>query len=254
MWLAPGAQDHASFQVSLATAQESLAEPPQRPTIATPESVVPASAVMPAIQRMIAPRFKGAPLKIQSISGPVQGWLAVAVSPPYREFPTVVLFRAKKDGSWDRMFEGLVPGVQPQRSGLLDIHTKGEAIDYTVTDGSPVTPDTIAKALPLSRKNRLSTVAHTYFFHSHAAGAEGYFVDRTMTYQFARRLFPGKYEKFPRTECTMFDVPALRHIELRSTGKRLLLVAQTENNQTWMMAWDGADDQGLLTGKTVDAK
>jgi hypothetical protein len=209
--------------------------------------------VRPAIERMIAPQLGGAPLKILAVAGPVGGWLAVAVSPPYREFPTVVLFRSGQDGAWSRVFEALTPGVQPQRSSLLDLHTRGQAFDSTIGEGSPITPDAIAKILSVSRRNHVVVVAHAYFFHGHQAGAEGYFVDRTATYELARRFFPGEYERYPRTECTMFDVPALRRIDLRSKGDRLLLSAQTQNGQTWFIGWSGVDDQGLLTGKTVDA-
>ncbi len=170
------------------------------PVAAGAEPAALVASVQPAIQRMVAPDLGGAPLKILSVAGPVRGWLAVAVSPPYREFPTVVLFRSKPDGSWSRVFEALTPGVQGRHSPLLDLHTTGKAFDYTVGT-QKVTPDVIAKVLPLS-KGDLVTVAHAYFFHSHQAGAESYFVDRTATYDLAKRLFPGEYEQYPRDECT----------------------------------------------------
>lgn len=228
----------------------------QSPTaLATqPEPSVAANSLEPAIQRMVAPQPGGAPLRILSVAGPVRGWLAVAVSPPYREFPTVVLFRSGQNGSWNRVFEGLIPGVQPQRSGLLDLHTKGKAFDYTIGEGEPITADTVTKVLALSTSKKLVTVAHAYFFHGHETGEESYFVDRTATYELARRLFPGEYEKYPRVECTMFDVPAIRQINLASTGDRWVLTAQTENGQRWTISWNGVDDRGLLTSKTVDAR
>ena len=221
-----------------------------------------AAAVEPAIQRMIAPTLAGAALKVLSVAGPVRGWLAVAVSPPYREFPTVVLFREAPDHSWSRVFEALTPGVQGQRSTLLDLHTKGLAFDYTASKGSRgttgepsrVTADAIRDIVSLSKQNNLVTVAHAYFFHSHQAGEESYFVDRTATYDLARRLFPGEYEQYPRDECTMFDVPGLQRIQLTAAADRWLLTAETDNGQLWEIAWTGVDDRGFLTGKTVHAK
>lgn len=206
-----------------------------------------------AIQRMVAPDIGGKPLKIIEVVGPVQGWVAVSVSPPYREFPTVVLFRFVRDGTLQRVFEALMPGVQPTRSDLLDLHTKGKAFDYTVGKDSWVTLDSMANVVLASRRRQLVTVAHAYFFHAHPAGANDYFVDRTATYDLARRLFPGAYEKYPHDECTMFDVPALVRIDLRSRGESLVLTVQTDNGQTWRIGWNGADDRGFLTAKTVDA-
>ena len=239
----------STLLLSACAASHPAAAPPAAAARAEPAALV--ASVEPAIQRMIAPELGGTPLKILSVAGPVSGWLAVAVAPPYREFPTVVLFQATPDGSWSRVFEALTPGVQGQRSPLLDLHTTGRAFDMTV--GGPVTPDTIAKVLPLSKKE-LVTVAHAYFFHHHQTGAESYFVDRTATYELAQRLFPGEYEQYPRDECTMFDVPALTRINLLTAQRRFFLTAQTDNGQTWVIGWDGVDARGLLTGKTVDAK
>lgn len=208
----------------------------------------------PAVRRMVAPDTGGAPLQIVAVAGPVRGWAAVAVSPPYREFPTVVLFRMGQEGSWHRVFEGLIPGVKAEPSALLDLHSKGQAFDYTINGGARVTAETIDKAVAISRNQKLATVAHAFFFHAQPAGPDNYFVDRTATYDLARRLFPGDYDNYPRTECTMFNVPAVRRIELTSAGDQLVLTAQTDNAQTWVIRWTGTDDRGFLTGKTVDAR
>jgi hypothetical protein len=152
------------------------------------------------------------------------------------------------------VFEGLTPGVQPQRSRLLDLHTKGKAFDYTIGEGQRITADMVTKVLSLSTSKKLVTVAHAYFFHGHETGEESYFVDRTATYELALRLFPGEYEKYPREECTMFDIPAIRQIDLASMGDRWVLTTRTDNAQTWTISWNGVDDRGLLTGKSVDAR
>src|SRR5262249_37422792 len=151
-----------------------------------------------AIRRMVVADIAGKPLKILEVVGPVGGWIAVSLSPPYREFPTVVLFHFRPDATLQRVFEALMPGVQPTRSDLLDLHTKGKAFDYTVGKDSRVTVDSMANVVSVSRRKRLVTVAHAYFFHAHPAGADDYFVDRTATYDLARRLFPGAYEKYSR--------------------------------------------------------
>jgi hypothetical protein len=136
----------------------------------------------------------------------------------------------------------------------LDLHAKGQAIDYTISGGARVTAETIDKAVSVSRSKQLATVAHAFFFHGHPAGKDNYFVDRTATYDLARRLFSGDYEEYPRTECTMFDVPAVRRIELTAAADHLVLTAQTNNAQSWVITWTGTDDRGFLTGKTVDAR
>jgi hypothetical protein len=203
---------------------------------------------------MVAPDVGGKPLKIVEVVGPVRGWVAVSVSPPYREFPSIVLFQLAQKGTWTRVFEALIPGVQRNRSSLLDLHANGHAFDYTIGEDSRVTLDGIAKVVASSRRKQLATVAHAYFFHAHPAGAENYFVDRTATYDLARRLFPGEYERYPRDECTAFDVPAVRRIDLGSNGERLVLTIRTDNGQTWVIGWSGVDDRGFLTDKTTDAK
>ena len=210
--------------------------PPRSQSGATtrPDAALPKDLFEPAIRRLVAAGTDGAPLEIVAVAGPVRGWAAVAVSPPYREFPTVVLFRVGQDGSWNRVFEGLIPGVQAQPSGLLDLHAKGQAIDYTISGGARVTAETIEKAVSVSRSKQLATVAHAFFFHGHPAGKDNYFVDRTATYDLAQRLFPGDYEEYPRTECTMFDVPAVRRIELTAAANHLVLTAQTNNAQSWV--------------------
>jgi hypothetical protein len=224
--------------------------PASAPAPVAPVALSPAT-FEPAIGRMVASNVGGAPVKVLAVAGPVEGWVAVAVSPPYREFPTVVLFRAGRDGAWTRVFEGLMPGVQSKPTGLLDLHTTGHAFDFTI-DG-PAKSKPLDIVLSTGSKRGLATVAHAYFFHAHPAGADNYFVDRTATYELARRLFPDEYDIYPRTECTMFDVPAIVRIDLASKDQRLVLTADTNNGQRWVITWTGVDDRGLLTGKTVDA-
>jgi hypothetical protein len=207
------------------------------------------------IERMVAPDIGGAPVRIVATAGPVAGWVAAAVSPPYREFPTVVLFRASGDGTWRRVFEGFIPGVQGERTKLLDPHTIGMAFDYTVNEGDgTVPPAAIPKIIELGASNHLSTVVHAYFFHSHKAGPEPYFVDRRATYALAKKLFPGEYDSYPRTECTMFDIPETKRIAMTEGGGGLSLLAETANGQSWTFGWTGVDERGLLVGKTVDAR
>jgi hypothetical protein len=229
--------------------------PPSANHTQPPASDALARALMPSIEKMVAPELRGAPVRIVATAGPVRGWVAAAVSPPYREFPTVIFFRAAADGSWSRVFEGLIPGVQGQRTSLLDLHTRGQAFDYTVgPDDAPVTPELVPKILALAAKNHLSTVVHAYFFHSHPAGPEPYFVDRRDTYAIAKRLLPGEYESYPRAECTMFDIPETERIFLTEGSGALLLTAETANGQRWAYSWTDVDERGLLVGKTVDAR
>src|SRR5262249_16338798 len=155
------------------------------------------------------------------------------------------------DGSWQRVFEGLIPGVQGKPTGLLDLHTQGKAMDLGIGDeDQPITPEMIKKILAVSKSNDLVMVAHAYFIHSHMKGPERYFVDRTATYALAKRLFPGEYDKYPRNECTMFDVPLTTGITLVEKGDGVRLEAQTANGQTWTFTWTGVGADGLLVGKT----
>ena len=110
------------------------------------------------------------------------------------------------------------------------------------------------KAVALSTKNHLSTVAHAYFMHAHPSGAEPYFADRTATYALAKRLFPGEYDSYPRDGCTMFDIPETKRITLSERSGGMALEAETANGQTWVFGWTGVDERGLLVDKTVDAK
>lgn len=60
---------------------------------------------------------------VKAVSDEVNGWIAVALDPPYREFPNVVLFR-RTGAAWQRVWEGLSIGIQPYTSPYLDLQRR----------------------------------------------------------------------------------------------------------------------------------
>lgn len=201
---------------------------------------------------LVGPDLAPEPAVVLHVTQEMQDWVAASIRPPYREFPNVILYH-REDGAerWIRVEEGLLLGLQPDRSGLLDLHTQGKAFDIVV-DGSPeLTPEIIDKVDTVARSSGLLTVAYLGFVHHHSQGAERYFIDKTDYLRLGNELFDGRYSRLPRDSCTSYDTPAIGSLSLTRDGEQVVLVAETDNGQTWRVSWTGADSRGRLVGKAI---
>jgi len=71
------------------------------------------------------------------ISQPINNISAVAINPPYREFPNIILFEySEKKGRWTRVFEWLSIGIQHNFSLYRDMHILGKGADIQI-QGEP---------------------------------------------------------------------------------------------------------------------
>lgn len=191
-------------------------------------------------------------VQIKSITSPVHGMAAVAIDPPYREFPNVVLFRYDEGVKrWQRILEGLSLGVQPQVSRVLDLHTIGIGLDFK----TPTEEDQRRYLSDLSVGLGWAAVPYRKFVHVHPSGRETYYLDKRDTSSIAERLAPIGH-RYIDTECTLFDVPELTEVSLSHDSGRFKLRAGTVNDQEWTVTFTSVDGSGHLNQKVIlaDAK
>jgi|GEM_PF-5149902 len=227
-----------------APANQAHTEPP-RPA---PQRSAVERAILDMVGHHVASKFD-----ILAQTEVVQNWFAVAIDPPYREFPNVILFHWD-GGEWVRIMEGLGVGVQPYASPYLDLHVARAAYDLTIEGGQPMSDATIRKAHAIGRKTGLNTVIHYGLTHHHRAGRQSYFLDRRPAHEALGKLYPAfapadTAEVSGPPGCLFVDYPPLATIELRAEGSEKVLVAKTRSGQEWQVSWKGIDDDGLLVGR-----
>ena len=215
----------------------------QSPTAPTSEDV------RPALDAMVHEFPAMSVLRIVSITSAVNGISAVAISPPYREFPNVVLFRYDTaTRRWIRILEGLCLGIQPEVSKILDLHTIGLGIDFA----RPKSEEERRWMSAGSIKLGWVSVVYEEFIHVHPSGRETYYLDKQEFARLAKRLFP-KMRDYRSTECTLFDMPELMSISLSHDSGRFMLVGRTLNRQRWTVTFTGIDGGGHLDQKILEA-
>jgi hypothetical protein len=183
-----------------------------------------------------------------------QTWAAAVVRPPYREFPNVLLFRLVA-GRWVPQKEGLLLGHQFFRSGVLDLHTVGRAMDLGVyRDGQRAEKpaEFVREMRGISEKSGLVLVPLGEVFHQHQAGEKSYVLDRSFLMATINDLYGGYPEKFPKDSCVMLDVPEIRAASFFEEARPRLRV-RTSNGQVWEATWSGAAAGGELTELKVKA-
>jgi hypothetical protein len=188
------------------------------------------------------------PPKLRFITTPVNGLAAVAIEPPYREFPNIVLFRYD-DGAkrWSRVFEGLSVGIQFDQSAILDLHTLGVAMDVK----QPEKQDQSSYLEDLGFGHGWIPVSYEKFIHLHQSGRESYYLDKRDIGRIARRLIPEAEDGFVDTECTLFDLPDIQSLSLSHGSGRFELNAETLNDQLWTVTFTGITSDGRLSHKLI---
>jgi hypothetical protein len=219
-----------------------------QPTAESP-TALPAKTAELAIAGMIATRFALSPLHILSITSPVRGISAVAIEPPYREFPNIVLFQYEEGARrWVRIREGLSLGLQTEVSDILDLHTLGIALDIAQPDAT----DQRVWMPPALRGQGQVVIPYDRFVHVHPSGPESYYLDKRDYARLARQVLQWK-RSYPDTECTLFDQPGLLGISLGHDLGRFVLTARTANHQEWTVTFTGIEGSGELQDKIITA-
>lgn len=198
--------------------------------------------------------------KIISMSEIVENVLAVVLTPPYREFPNIILFKVDpKDGSLKRIYEALCLGIQDAPSGLLDLHTIGNAIDFTFNKDALMSLDdkTAKSAVSSFEKEGGTLVLYGRFFHGHFGQQtrQRYLLDKTQYKKFALALLGERYNEYSDQECMMYDTPNLREVKFSKKDGKYHLAVKTSNKQKWTVTFSGVDaDNRYLTDKVISVE
>ena len=136
---------------------------------------------------------------------------------PYRESPSIVVLNKVGD-NWVMIFETLAPGIQDKTSKLLDWHVKKSGVDFTFGNDSynDFKSEKLRKAIEVSIvKDDVVLIPYQQFIHMNTAENSNpkrhtpYTIDKTHYFDLANILFDGKYNKYPLSECMMFDTPQI---------------------------------------------
>ncbi len=214
------------------------------------------------IDNLLIPLQPRAEYSIVKICGPINNLCAVAVNPPYREFPNVFIFKYDiESGRYIRVFEGLCLGLQDEPSGILDLHTVGMGIDTILNDKNDekvsFDSDTLRKFIELSAGTGMVAIPYQEFVHLQGPTdiKRSYIIDKTNFYDLALKLFGDVYQNYPRQDCTMYDMPDLTDLQLSYQDGSYLITGITANRQKWEVSFSGIDsDKNFLLQKKVNAE
>jgi hypothetical protein len=198
--------------------------------------------------------------KILSISDIIDNIIAVSLTPPYREFPNIILFKVNpKDGPLKRIYEALCLGIQDEPSKLLDLHTIGYAIDFKINEDAPISLNdkTTKTVIETFEKNGGAIVPYGKFFHSHSGQKthDRYLIDKTQYKRFALALLGDRYNEYSDQECMMYDTPNLREVRFFKKDDKYSIVAKTSNKQKWTVTFKDIDaDNKYLIDKSISVE
>ncbi len=195
--------------------------------------------------------------EILKVSKIIKDMCVVAISPPYREFPNVLVFKYKNK-HWHRVFEALSIGIQSKPSNKLDLHTIGLGADVLYDDkplifNDPKTRKTIAE---MAFEGTV-VIPYEIFTHIHVSkrSDEFYTIDKSNFTKYAIQLLGEKYYPRTRRECILFDMPEILDIEFDYKDERFFIQGITNNNQIWTVSFDGVDsDNMFLINKMITVK
>ena len=190
---------------------------------------------------------------------------AVEVNLPYREFPSILFFKMN-NGKWEITFEGLSPGIEDDRSGYLDWHTKSLAVDMKINfkdkGFNEFNDPRIRKIVERSIKGRRAVfIVYKDFIHMHITDStsnkhfKAYTIDKTEYIDLARKIIPTWSDNYSIDNCIMFDSPKILNSEFKKEDKQYLIIVKTDNNQTWRYSFDGIDNENrYLLNKKISVQ
>jgi hypothetical protein len=250
VWLVEGIKPHrVSASGQPETWAKTIVDSGEQSGVAISPAALTSDLALLAIKAMVK-EFPGiSPLRILSITSPVNGITAVAIQPPYREFPNVVLFRYDEDAKgWKRIPEALCLGIQSKVSKILDLHTAGHAADILQLDSA----EDRRKMSDMAANSGMVVVSYQRFAHLHAGGGELYYLDKQDFPRLARQLMVIT-KKVDPDNCTLFDMPDILGVSFSHDSGRFKLTARTSNNQEWTVSFAGIDQRGQLDQKSISA-
>jgi hypothetical protein len=210
-----------------------------------------------AIRRMVLPVDGAGEIRIVNISAaltPSAELSAVVITPPYREFPNVILFSYDRGRhSWRRITEGLSLGLTADQSRFLDLHVAGRAVDIVLPAAKRGTSreqlqETLAR---IGIAQGQIMIPYQKFVHTHSSGVDRYFIDKSDYHRFAPILLPEiDWSGVARTRndrtCILFDDTDIQDLSFDYDRGRFVLVAETSNGQRWTATFTGSDGERLL--------
>lgn len=249
-------EDSKHNRVSASSQSEARAEPnigggkQSGSAISEPPTALTSEQALLAINAMVKELPGMSKLRILSITNPVNGLSAVAIEPPYREFPNVILFRYNEVAKrWERVSEALCLGIQSEVSKVLDLHTTGHAVDIE----QPASAEARRKLSDTAAGSGMVVIPYQRFAHLHPGGRESYYLDKRDFSRLARQLRVITEPADP-DNCTLFDMPGLLGVSLGQDSGRFKLKARTSNNQEWTVTFTGIDQTGRLDQKSISAE
>jgi len=186
-----------------------------------------------------------------------QNLCAVFILPPYREFPTVILFKLD-NGKYQRIIEGLTIGIIDARSNILDLHTTGKGVDFQIgeTGHYVFESNDIQKIIRVGIAHNSPIVVHSDFIHMHALlGTQSFYtIDKTEFRKLATDYFGKEYwERYPTENCTMYDLPKLLKMNFEFGNDRYVVTGETDNSQRWSISFSDVDKSNeFLLNKTIE--
>lgn len=112
----------------------------------------------------------------------------LAINPNYRQTPTILLFRAEKNGKISRITEGLAPGpLVPVSGDYLDCHTMNMGVDLTV-EGDPM--EVVKTALG----QKTNIVRYAKFYHMDTRDGSGGYLDMSEKPEYRNEITCEKFE------------------------------------------------------------
>lgn len=199
-------------------------------------------------------------VKVLNVSENIQGIKVALIDLPYREFPSLILFKLNsKTNEWDRVFEGLAPGIQDNPSNFTDLHTVGLGIDFTVGGDTLYcfNDEKVKLMIDVAKQSYSVIIPYQKFIHMHSTDStrtkfESYTIDKTNYFDYANQLFNNKYNNYPKAECMMFDHPGIIDFNFNFIDGKYNLIVNTDNFQIWNYTFDGIDDSNqYLVNKQI---
>lgn len=175
----------------------------------------------------------------------------VAVNPPYREFPNIFIFQYDSNSIRGKIVhEALSFGIQDKKSNFLDLHTIGMAADFVLEDSSAISfnDDFV---LNLSENGSYSVYKNFIHFHSAKTRDSSYSIDKTDFYKIGNYLFSNIYQKYPNSNCIMYDQPKLKTINFSYEDGKYKITSNTDNNQFWILTFDQIVNSRFIKNKIL---
>jgi hypothetical protein len=190
-------------------------------------------------------------IEVIKVSKNIKNHKVALLSMPYREFPSIIIFKLDETEHWIRVFEGLSPGIQDKPSDLFDWHTSGLGIDFITDEDTELLfhHDKVTKIIEAMNESKSILIPYQNFFHFHTSDSlstkefEPYTIDKTGYFSFANQLFGQRYSDYPKDQCIMFDTPKTIDFSFDYVDGKYFIEAITENGQIWQYSFLEIDDQ-----------